>query len=136
MKLRGLRADRSTFAELLEIVNDDQRSATKPALHNPAVAVLRAECHVIEVNRVIASDCVDLLLALKFCDRYLRNQDCIVTNLGLRSHSAKLSGTKYVAWIRKRSSNANRPSLAVQLPIYESDVTLMGINFTIRKRQR
>jgi hypothetical protein len=57
----------------LEVVSDDERAALKATFDDPAVAVLWAESYVIDVSRIILPDCVDLLLALKFSNRYLRN---------------------------------------------------------------
>ena len=132
---RDLRADRRTFAKLLEIVDNDQRSAGKTAFDNPVVAVLRTECHVIHVNRVVRGDGIDLLLALKFCDRCLRNKNRVVKNLGLGLHPAKLPGTKNVSRIRERSSDANRAGLRIQLPIDKNDVPFLRIDFAIRQRE-
>jgi hypothetical protein len=57
----------------LEIVCDDERAATKAGFDDPTVAVLWAERYVIDVNHIILADSVDLLLALKFGNRYLRD---------------------------------------------------------------
>ena len=107
----------------------------KTALDNPVIAVLRTERHVIHVNRIVGANGIHLFLALKFSDRYLRNKDRVVANLGLCLHSAELARTKNVARIWKGRSDANRTGLRIQLPIYKDHVTFLRIDFAIRKRQ-
>jgi len=69
-KLGWLGADGRALAELLKVVSDDERAAGKTAFDNPTVSVLRTERYVIHVNRIVGTDRVDLLLALKLgnCD--------------------------------------------------------------------
>jgi hypothetical protein len=57
----------------LEVVRNYERAAAKAAFDDPAIAVLWAELYVIDVSHVILADSVDLLLALKFGNRYLRD---------------------------------------------------------------
>ena len=93
MKLRGLRTDRRTFAKLLKIIGDDQRATGKTALDNPAIAELRAECDVIQMNRIVGSNGIDLLLALQLGDCCLWDQNRVVANLRLCLHPAELART-------------------------------------------
>src|ERR1035441_2216709 len=132
VKLRRLRINWRAFAKLLKVVNDDEGPSLEPAFNHPALAVLRAKRHIIQMNGIVCADGVDLLLALRFSDRKLRNQNSIVHNLLLRSNPAKLSGAKYVAGIWERSGDANRAGLRIQLAIDKGNVPLVGIDFTIR----
>ena len=72
-------------------------SAGKAALNNPAVAILRTKRHVVHMNRVVGGDGINLLLTLKFGDRYLRDQNGIVKHLSLGSDAAKLPRAKDIA---------------------------------------
>lgn len=101
MEFPRLWAHRRAFAKLLEIVDNDERSAGEATFDHPAISILRAECHGIYVNRVVRADSVNLLLALKFRDRDLRNQNRAMENLGFSPYPSKLAGSKDVARIRK-----------------------------------
>ena len=131
MKLSGLRTYGRAFAELLKIIDDDVRTRGKTAGDDPAIAVLRAEGHGIYMNRVIRGDGVYLLLTLEFSNCNLRNKNCPVKDLSLGFHPSKLTGTKYVARIRKRGGYANRTGLRVELPIDKCNIAPMRIDFTI-----
>ena len=127
----GLRTHRRTFTELLEIVDNHERSAAQAAFHNKAIAVLGAQRHVVQMNRIVGADGIDLLLALKFRNRGLWDKNRIVAKLSLRFYPAELARAKYIARIWERRSDANRPGLRVQLPINEDHSTLVGIDLTI-----
>ncbi len=99
MKINRLRTDRRAFAELLKVVDDHERSAGKTAFDNPAIAILRAERDIVHMHRVVGCDGVDLFLALKLCDRNLRNQNCAVKSFGLGFNSSELAGAKDVTRI-------------------------------------
>ena len=73
-----LRAHRRAFTEFLKVVDDDQRAARESALNHPAVAVLRTECHIVHMDRIVRGDGVNLLLTLKLGDCRLRDQNHIV----------------------------------------------------------
>src|SRR5258708_2538786 len=88
------------------------------------------------MNHVLGANRIDLLLALKFRDRHLRNKNCIVANVGGCFYPAELARAKYIARIRERRGDANGPGLRVQLPINEDHATRLRIDLTIRKRQR
>jgi len=124
-----------TLAQLLNVVSDNQRIATKTTLDNPVIAVLRTERHVIYVNRVVCGDGIHLFLALEFIDRCLRNQDCVMANLGRGLHSAELTWAKNVARIWESRSDPNRAGLRIQLSIYENHVPFFGIDFPIGEGQ-
>ena len=83
------------------------------------------------MNRVVCPDGIDLLLALKFRDRHLRNKDRIVANLSFCFYPAELARAKYIAGIWEGRGDANSPGLRVQLPINEDDLALVRIDFTI-----
>jgi hypothetical protein len=93
VELRKLRIYWRAFAEFLKIVGDDEGAAGKTAFDDPAIAILRTECHAIQMNRIAGAYGKDLLLALKLRNRRLWDQNCIATNLGLCLHPAELAGT-------------------------------------------
>ena len=107
MVLRDLRTDWRTFAEFLKIVDDHQGSAWKAALDNLAISILRAEGHVVYMNRIVRTDGIDLLLTLKFHDSYLGHYNCTVENFCLSLYPAELSRAEYVARVGEGRSDAN-----------------------------
>ena len=90
-----MRGNWRAVAQLLQVVDDHLGTRRKARIDDPTGAYLRAERHRFHVSFTVGSCNVNLLQALKFRNRYLRNQQRVVPHIGLSLHPPKLPDSEY-----------------------------------------
>ena len=89
-----MRIDGSTVAELLEIVDDHERSGRNTGIDNPVGANLRTEDYGFNVRFPVRSGNINLLQPLELLNGYLRYEQGVVPNFSFRLDTTKLARTQ------------------------------------------
>lgn len=105
------------------------------ARDDPVGTELGAQRYGLDVHSIVGTDYGDLIGALQFVHRTLRNQEGFVANFCFSLDASKLTGTQQILGIGEAARDLYCSRLGIDLALDKNDVSLVWIDAAVSERE-